>query len=325
MLASAELSCKASIYPGVTQFGVRFDVYNDATVIDVSRDERLPGFDEFFVDVLKKRNSNLYAKIVAVPNIDSIQFVGFIGRAVLGNMRSFAIALQKLDSYQTLESVNALTSLLIDLAGEHFWALLEEVTPKLGRYEKLAETSQQLALVLFELAGEHRNPNATIRRDICHTYAKPLEILEYVGFIAKREASRAVKGGRGPRYRLNLAVLLENVKQKKLSHDLINEWRDTQLPSLEIAPPTPITAVVMPELPAQQSLSILGLDITKLQKSRSYPYGLTPEKIEALKSKGYTTVKSLAIATEQELDDIYGIGHAWVRRIKDVTSQAIWM
>ena len=36
-LSSSCVSCKASIYPGVTKFGARFDVYNDAKVIDISR------------------------------------------------------------------------------------------------------------------------------------------------------------------------------------------------------------------------------------------------------------------------------------------------
>lgn len=36
-LSSSIISCKAAIYPGVTKFGTRFDVYNDATVIDISR------------------------------------------------------------------------------------------------------------------------------------------------------------------------------------------------------------------------------------------------------------------------------------------------
>ena len=38
-LSSSTVSCKATIYPGVTQFGTRFDVYNDATIVDVSRNE----------------------------------------------------------------------------------------------------------------------------------------------------------------------------------------------------------------------------------------------------------------------------------------------
>ncbi|WID94652.1 hypothetical protein QO058_17660 [Bosea vestrisii] len=35
-ISTSRVSCKAAIYPGVTKFGIRFDVYNDATVVDIS-------------------------------------------------------------------------------------------------------------------------------------------------------------------------------------------------------------------------------------------------------------------------------------------------
>ena len=54
-LSSSTVSCKATIYPGVTNFGNRFDVYNDATVLDVVRDEEQSGFDVLFTEVLKAR------------------------------------------------------------------------------------------------------------------------------------------------------------------------------------------------------------------------------------------------------------------------------
>ena len=54
-LSSNSVSCKAAIYPGVTKFGIRFDVYNDATVVDLLRSEELPDFAETFLDVLQAR------------------------------------------------------------------------------------------------------------------------------------------------------------------------------------------------------------------------------------------------------------------------------
>ncbi|NCC32806.1 MAG: ATP-binding protein, partial [Chloroflexia bacterium] len=55
MLSCDLVACKAAIYPGVTKFGVRFDVFNDATVLDLARDERSAAFKDFFEDVLVKR------------------------------------------------------------------------------------------------------------------------------------------------------------------------------------------------------------------------------------------------------------------------------
>ena len=57
-LSSSAVSCKATIYPGVTNFGNRFDVFNDATVVDVIRDEDQPGFAALFADVVRARYPN---------------------------------------------------------------------------------------------------------------------------------------------------------------------------------------------------------------------------------------------------------------------------
>ena len=46
-LSSNVTSCKASIYPGVTKFGIRFDVFNNSTVIDISRSD-VSGGDRYF-------------------------------------------------------------------------------------------------------------------------------------------------------------------------------------------------------------------------------------------------------------------------------------
>lgn len=57
-LSSSRISCKAAIYPSVTKFGARFDVYNDAKVIDISRRFGQSGFQDFFYEVMKLRYPN---------------------------------------------------------------------------------------------------------------------------------------------------------------------------------------------------------------------------------------------------------------------------
>lgn len=57
-LSSSLTSCKASIYPGVTKFGIRFDVFNDSTVIDIGRSD-IASAPEFFPEVVKARYPRL--------------------------------------------------------------------------------------------------------------------------------------------------------------------------------------------------------------------------------------------------------------------------
>lgn len=326
MLSSSEVSCKASIYPGVTKFGVRFDVYNDATVLDISKDERAGNFSAFFLDVLKVRNPSLADTIGNFKSLSAIEVAGFIARTVLGNMRAFILATDRLQDQGPFEGIYSLRNLLIALAGDYYWPLLEEVRPKLGAYEPIAEVSQTIAEQLFAFAGSSRIASVVIKREICHPIAKPLEILEYLGFIAKREASRAVPGGgRGPRYSLNLATLLERTHQKQLSGDLITGWLNDHSDVLTVATPGDPINVVLPSLVSTGDLTVFALPVQTLGKSNAYPYGLTEDKISRLLANGFSTVGDVASASDEDLDAIYKIGDVWVRRIRDVVNQAIWM
>ena len=90
-LGTSTVSCKATIYPGVTNFGNRFDVYNDASVIEVIRDETQPGFAELFAEVVKARYPELTEKGFT-SGLTLLEFAAFVGKSVLGNMRSFIFA-----------------------------------------------------------------------------------------------------------------------------------------------------------------------------------------------------------------------------------------
>ena len=326
MLSSSEVSCKASIYPGVTKFGIRFDVYNDATVLDISKDERALNFNDFFFEVLHKRNGVFAESLGQYASLSKLEVAGFIARCVLGNMRAFILAVDKLQEQGKFEGIPSLRSLLMTLAGDYFWPLLDEVRPKLGAYEPMADVSQTIAERLFDMAGDTNIASVVIKREISQGLAKPLEILEYLGFIAKREASRAVpSGGRGPRYSLNLATLFERTRTKQLSGALVDSWMNNHTDALYVSTSNNILDIGMPELSSADDLTVFSLSVEKLQKSNAYPYGLTDDKIQRLKASGYQSIGALAQATDEELDKIPLIGDVWIRRIRDVVNQAIWM
>lgn len=241
-------------------------------------------------------------------------------------MRAFIIASDKLQEQGKFEGIPSLRALLMTLAGDYFWPLLDEVRPKLGIYEPMADVCQTLAEQLFDFAGVSGTASIVIRREICQSIAKPIEILEYLGFISKREASRAVPGGgRGPRYSLNLATLLERTKTKQLSNVLVNSWLNDHNEVLFLSGTSNVINVVMPNLVAANDLTVFSLPVKKLEKSNAYPYGLTEDKIHRLQTSGFETIGALAQATDDELDAIPLIGDVWVRRIRDVVNQSIWM
>lgn len=326
-ISNSLVSCKASIYPGVTRFGIRFDVYNDATVFDLSRDERAPGYSEFFDKVMSARFPDLHQRYSRIRSLGARETASFLGRTVVGNMRGFVIACGKLEAVNTT-GLPALEAVLKELASDYYWPLLEELEPKLGIYQPLVETSRQLADVLFRhAAAQNRSTTVIVHRDLVQKLAKVFEILEYAGFLSKREASRAMRsGGRGPRFSLNLANLLEFTQPSRLTRDVFNEWQNPnpEQPS-DIHISSGIIDIDQPLPLADGELLILDLPIDKLQKSNVYPYGLTEGKIAQLSKSGFISIGQLADATDAELKAVDSIGDQWVERIRSVVGQAVWM
>lgn len=332
-LSSNLTSCKASIYPGVTKFGVRFDVYNDSTVVDISRSDTnaVPGF---FPDVVRARYPKLALRSSFSEGLTPIQFANLLGRAVVGNLRGFILACNRVASLERV-GIPDVTRCFLEMATEHYWPLMEEVAPKLGIYEPLVDPARSvIEKVVDHLASQTRDrqrniapDRVLIHRQIVSRYSKVFEILEYLGFVAKREASRAMRsGGRGPVFAMNLCNLLEAIPSKRLTIELIEEWtKGAQEPSeIHVAGNT-LQEVALPTLPEEHGLAILEKRVEVLAKSRVYPYGLTQNMIERLVGAGLRTVGTVASSTDDSLDEIEQIGPAKIRRIRDVVYQAIWM
>ena len=166
-----------------------------------------------------------------------------------------------------------------------------------------------------------------IHRHIVGQYSKIFEILEYLGFVARREASRALKsGGRGPVFAINLCNLLDSVPSKRLTIEMIVEWIEgTPEPAeLHISGQT-FQGIKLPPLPDEHGSAILDKPISVLGKSAAYPYGLTSNLIERLTAARIATVGQLANTPDRSLDQIEYIGEVTIKRIRDVVYQAIWM
>lgn len=331
-LSSSSVSCKAAIYPGVTRFGLRFDVYNDATVVDLLRSEELPDFVEAFAEIMDARYPESFSAVSFASGLDKRGVAGFLAQAVLGNMRGFIFACNELKdrcSDGRKVGLPELGETLIELAGNYYWPLLDEIRPKLGMYEPMVATSIEIAQIVFDDAGGRAgNPrDVQIHREIDERLAKPLQILEYAGFISKREASRAMKsGGRGARYALNLCNLLEQTTGSRLTRELFEKWSArAREEAVQFSPASTLAGVKLPEISSKDELAIFSEPVSVLRKSQIYPYGLSDQKVEALATHGFATVGDLASASDTELDAVPTVGDAAIRRIRNVLGQAIWM
>ncbi len=330
-LSSSTVSCKAAIYPGVTRFGIRFDVYNDATVIDLLRSEELPDFGETFLEVMTTRYPDAFHEDAFRAGLTKQMVASFLAQSVLGNMRGFVFACNRLQEISAGGAIGLpqLGASLMHLASNYYWPLLDEIQPKLGKYEPMVVVAREIAETVFEECGHKpKSPrDILIHRELDERLAKPLQILEYAGFISKREASRAMKsGGRGARYALNLCTLIEHTKGTRLTETLFNGWTSsTREEAVQFNKASKLATITVPVLPESPDLAIFNEPIGKLKKSYAYPYGLTASKIQVLTKAGYHTVGDLVETDDQTLDSLPTIGRAVVQRIRNVLGQAIWM
>jgi len=332
-MSSSLISCKASIYPGVTKFGIRFDVYNDSTVIDISRSD-VSAFPDFFPEVVRSRYPKLGERTTFSDRLSPSHFANLLGRAVVGNLRGFILACNRFESTKKV-GIPELTKCFLEMSSDYFWPLMDEVAPKLGVYEALVEPAREVVEAIVEHASKPvrekirtvAQDKVMIHRQIVNHYIKIFEILEYLGFLSRREASRALKsGGRGPIYAINLCNLLDSVPSKRLTIEMIEEWiGGASEPSELHATSATFQSIELPVLAEEHGLAILDKPINVLCRSHAYPYGLTSTIIERLSTAGILTVGELASKTDQELDNIDYIGTVKIKIIRDVVYQAIWM
>jgi hypothetical protein len=332
-IASNLISCKATIYPGVTKFGIRFDVFNDSTVIDVSRSD-ISIIPDFFPDVVKARYPKLGERATFSDRLTPNQFANLLGRAVVGNLRGLILACNRFDGQEKI-GIPEVTKCFLEMATDYYWPLMDEVAPKLGIYEPLVEPSREvMEAILRHVArqvkiGSRRiaPDRVLVHRQLVSRFAKIFEILEYLGFLARKEASRALKsGGRGPVFSLNMCNVLDSIPSKRLTIEMIESWLEGSQEPAEIhISGQNFGKINLPELPEEHGLAILDKSIEVLAKSFAYPYGLTQNLIHRLTSSQIKTVGQLANTSDKKLDAIDYVGAATIKRIHDVIYQAIWM
>jgi hypothetical protein len=332
-LSGNKVSCKAAIYPGVTHTGRRFDIYQDATVIDLARNEEAAGYSEFFYSVVERRYKHARKDWRFSRDLSFGEVIDLLARAVLGNVRGFVRFCSELDEQFREERGRIIglpetNDMLLRMARDHYWPLLEELRPKLGIFEPFIEPAKTLAEELYVAVAQKvpASRSALIHKDHLDRLTKLFEILEYTGFIAKREASRAMKsGGRGARFAMNLCNLLEHRPKARLTHELLKKWCERDEEAVEFGRGAKLSEVELPERRQDADLSILDAPVSVLLRSATYPYGLTQRKIDELTKASINTIRQIMESPDARLDAVETIGPSWVRRIRNVVAQAVWM
>ena len=326
-LSSSAVSCKATIYPGVTNFGNRFDVYNDATVVDVIREDDQPGFAKLFSEVIHARFASLTDKQFAA-GLSLEDFAGFLGKSVLGNMRSFIFACNCVsESEDKTIGLPTLTGCFLEVTTNFYWPLIDEVKPKLGKYVPIVEPAKKIAEALLSECGRQQSTSVIVHRDIVTRLSKAFELLEYVGFLSRRESSRAMKsGGRGSRYAINVCMLLENISGARLTSEIYKSLKENREEAVQVhSKGLVLSDVALPELREGVEPEILNDPLKTIANSTAYPYGLSDKMLDRLITAGIETIRDLYKASDEELDAVPYVGDVRVKQLKNTVAQAIWL
>jgi len=186
--------------------------------------------------------------------------------------------------------------------------------------------AQEISQILFEKAGEKCERSVLILREIVQRLSKPIEILEYVGFIARKEVSRVMKyRGRGTRFVLNLCNISEYLEHGRLNANIASKWLSLVENSVEFHKGSELYKLELPDPLENHDLSILKEKINSLKQSNVYPYGLTDSKIKILLDNNIHTVEDLAMKTNQEIMALPQVGVETLKRFRSTVNQAIWM
>jgi len=274
-LSCGFVSCKAAICLGFSNF----DLFRIASVTDISRGKMNRSF---FSDVMEARYPGLLDKVSRT--ISREDAARFLGKAVVGNMRAFVFLCDKLQSEEKI-GLKELGNSLIGLSDRYYRPLLEELRPDLGSCEPMTETAEELAERLFSVAEQSETTSVVIHRRLAEKFVKPLEILEYAGFVAPGQMARPMKfDGRGVQFRLNLCNLLEVAKGRRLTKQRFDSWLNNTNAPAEIDVRSDMLDMELPDLSGEREiLSMADLPIEQL----------TQKNMEVLKSYGINTLREL--------------------------------
>jgi len=308
---------------------IPFSYHSPDSYVDTNIKGTLDDFNRLFEEVISLRFQHSLDVTKFEGTITKQDTSRLLGLAVLGNMRAFIYTCNQLITSlgnSNVVSYTHISEAFKQLSQNYFWPLLEEIEPKLGMYQPMVSPAEEISQILFEKAGEKCERSVLILREIVQRLSKPIEILEYVGFIARKEVSRVMKSrGRGTRFVLNLCNITEYLEHGRLSPTIVSKWLSLAENSVEFHKGSEFYKLPLPAPLEGHDLSILKEKISSLMKSNVYPYGLTDNKIQILLDNGIDTIEDLAMKTDDEILALPQVGVETLKRFRSTVNQAIWM
>ena len=326
-IRSPYIKCNASIYPGVTCFGDRFEPMHDAVVINMCRDIKEDSYVENMKEMVTRQVKD--SDLLKAMMINGQNF-SILAYAAGGNPRLLLRSIEKIRSFNS----NTINSVFREFYREEIWMEQSGLAEKYPGNSIFIDWGRKFVeeIVIPELKDKNdrflsTNKSTTayfwIHRNSPQAVKEALRILEYTGVIKQQALGiKATNAEIGTRYEVNIGCLLAfeaNPQQKAM--DIINNLslgRMSEYGANSKAYNDLLSAVPkfsepdMSEcLKKQLSKSIKVLEITQWQKS----------KLVELNVK---TIGELLFSTESKLMQAYYVGEVKARQMKNAAMAAVF-
>lgn len=206
-IKSRIISPKAAIYPGITNFSSTFHVGHDAEEIDVWISPELNNYQEFMLQILKRRLPQfVYEKLC--EDIDLVQIICYssfgIPRALLNIVRN--IYKDKSNDENELFEVKFNRRSVMDAINLTFRQTMNiflSLKDKLPIYDKFISSGEQIFTKMIEEIKEYNKGKNSASQSVTIAIRKPLpaELSKVIGFfqyagliMSKKEVSKGEKG-----------------------------------------------------------------------------------------------------------------------------------
>ena len=326
-IRSQYIKCNASIYPGVTCFGDRFEPMHDAVVVNMCRDIREALYVENMKEMVRRQIKD--SDLLKTMMINGENFT-ILAYAAGGNPRLLLRSIEKINSF----SSNMINSVFREFYREEVWMEQSGLAEKYPGNSIFIDWGRKFIeeIVIPELKDKNDrflalNKGTTayfwIHRNSPQAVKEALRILEYTGVIKQQAIGiKATNAEIGTRYEVNLGCLLAfEAKPQQRAMDIISNLSLARMSEygansknyndLLVAVPKFNEPNMSECLKKQLGKSVEVLELTPWQKN----------KLIKLDIK---TIGELLLSTESKLMQAYYVGEVKARQMKNAAMAAVF-
>jgi hypothetical protein len=329
-LRTPYITCNAAVYPGVTYYGDTFQPSHDATVISVDRDVSNPDYIENMREIVEKQASSLQLQRIQL-NLNNFSILAF---AASGNPRVLLKTLQKSPKLNSGEIANILREFYRD----EIWMEHSLLANRYPGHKTVIDWGR-VFIESYVLPGIKQKNDSYLKsdkkttcffwvhRDCPESVKQALRVLAYTGMVVEHsQGVRATRAETGTRYLVNLGCLLALESStntaieslllipRNLTAKRMTEFGPNHVAFKDIANINPTLddeAIQRQTLSTQLLKDIDVLDLTDWQK-------------EKLRELNLLNVGAVLNASEQDLQQAWGIGEVKSRRMRNAAMAAVF-